>query len=52
MAAQASSLYSVAIIDRDTWTRESWTERGEVAYALAAFGGWHPQVRGILGSGR
>jgi salicylate hydroxylase len=40
----------VAIIDRDTWTRESWTDRGEVADALAAFEGWHPQVRGILGA--
>ena len=38
----------VAIIDQDTWTRESWTDRGNVADALAAFEGWHPQVRGIL----
>ena len=35
----------VAIIERDTWTRESWTDRGEVADALAAFTGWHQQVR-------
>ena len=35
----------VAIVDRDTWTRESWTDRGEPADALAAFDGWHPQVR-------
>ena len=40
----------VAIIERDTWTRESWTDRGEVADAVAAFAGWHPQVREILGS--
>ena len=40
----------VAIIERDTWTRESWTDRGEVADALAAFEGWHPQVRTILAS--
>jgi salicylate hydroxylase len=38
----------VAIVERDTWTRESWTDRGEVADALADFAGWHPQVRGIL----
>jgi salicylate hydroxylase len=38
----------VALVDEDTWTRESWTDRGEVADALAAFDGWHPQVRGIL----
>jgi salicylate hydroxylase len=40
----------VAIVERDSWTRESWTDRGEVADALAAFDGWHPQVRAILGA--
>jgi salicylate hydroxylase len=38
----------VGIIEQDSWTRESWTDRGEVADALAAFEGWHPQVRTIL----
>lgn len=38
----------VAVIEQDTWTRESWTDRGDVADALAAFEGWHPQVRAIL----
>jgi salicylate hydroxylase len=38
----------VAIIEQDTWARESWTDRGNVADALAAFEGWHPQVRDIL----
>ena len=40
----------VALVEQDTWTRESWTDRGEVADALAAFEGWHPQVREILGA--
>jgi salicylate hydroxylase len=40
----------VAIAEQDTWTGESWTDRGEVADALAAFEGWHPQVRAILGA--
>jgi salicylate hydroxylase len=40
----------VAVIEQDTWTRESWTERGEVGDALAAFAGWHPQLRRILES--
>jgi salicylate hydroxylase len=39
----------VAIVEQDTWTRESWTDRGEVADALAAYEGWHPQVRSIIG---
>lgn len=40
----------VAIVDQDTWTRESWTDRGDIADALQAFEGFHPQVRTILGS--
>ncbi len=40
----------VAIIEKDAWTRESWTDRGEIADALAAFEGWHPQVRSMLGA--
>ncbi|MGR6920148.1 FAD-dependent monooxygenase [[Actinomadura] parvosata] len=38
----------VAIKEQDTWTRESWTDRRDVAEALAAFEGWHPQVRSIM----
>jgi salicylate hydroxylase len=38
----------VAVKEVETWTRESWTDRGEVADALAAFQGWHPQVRAII----
>jgi salicylate hydroxylase len=40
----------VAIIDQDTWTKESWIDRGSVADALVAFEGWHPQVGSILAS--
>jgi salicylate hydroxylase len=40
----------VAVMERESWTRESWTDRGEVADALAAFEGWHPQVRAIIGA--
>jgi len=38
----------VGVIDQDSWTRESWTDRGDLADALAAFEGWHPQLRSIL----
>jgi salicylate hydroxylase len=44
------SVNFVAVVEQDAWTRESWTHRGEVADALAAFEGWHPQVRTILGA--
>jgi len=40
----------VCLIDRDAWTKESWTEPGNVADALAAYQGWHPQVRSIISS--
>jgi salicylate hydroxylase len=40
----------VAVVEQDTWTRESWTDRGDRDEALAAFEGWHPQVRAILGA--
>jgi salicylate hydroxylase len=38
----------VAVSEEDSWQRESWVDRGEVADALAAFAGWHPQVRAII----
>jgi salicylate hydroxylase len=38
----------VAIVEQDSWTHESWTQEAEVADVLAAFEGWHPQVRSIL----
>ena len=40
----------VGVMERDSWTRESWTDRGEVADALAAYAGWHPRVRAIIGA--
>ena len=30
--------------------RSLWTERGDVVDAIAAYAGWHPQLRGILES--
>ena len=40
----------VAIIEEESWLRESWVDRGEVADVLAAFAGWHTQVLSIIGS--
>ena len=36
--------------EHDTWNREDWTDRATIARALAAFEGWHPQVRRIIGA--
>jgi salicylate hydroxylase len=38
----------VCLVEQDTWTSESWTERGDVNAARAAYRDWHPQVRAIL----
>jgi salicylate hydroxylase len=35
-------------VEQDSWRGESWTDKGDVATALAEYEGWHPQVRGIL----
>ncbi|WP_230859464.1 FAD-dependent monooxygenase [Actinoplanes aureus] len=40
----------VAVVEQDRWTRESWTDQGSVGDALAAYDGWHPQVREIIGA--
>src|SRR5437868_4620577 len=34
--------------EHDTWNREDWTDRATVERALAAFEGWHPQIRQII----
>jgi salicylate hydroxylase len=40
----------VALMDADSWKRESWTDRGNIADVMAAYQGWHPQVRAIIGA--
>jgi salicylate hydroxylase len=40
----------VAVTEEDSWLRESWVDRGEVADALSAFAGWHDQVLSIIGA--
>lgn len=36
--------------EHDEWNREDWTDRATIARALAAFEGWHPQIRRIIGA--
>ena len=38
----------VTAVEQDSWTGESWTDKVDVATALAEFDGWHPQVRAII----
>jgi salicylate hydroxylase len=37
-----------AFIEQDSWTKESWTDHGDVNEARAAFAGWHKDVSGVL----
>src|SRR5438445_6068745 len=36
--------------EHDEWNREDWTDHATVERALAAFKGWHPQIRRIIGA--
>lgn len=38
----------VGVVERDDWTRESWTERGNKQDALDDFKGWHPTLSAVL----
>lgn len=38
----------VCVLEERSWTRESWTDPGDVAELRAAFDGWHPTVRAIV----
>ena len=38
----------VCIVEHGDWTRESWTDKGEVADVLARYEGWHATVRSLI----
>ncbi len=40
----------VCVSEHGDWTRESWTDKGEVADVLARYEGWHPTVRELIGA--
>jgi salicylate hydroxylase len=40
----------VCVVEHGDWTKESWTDRGEVADVLARYAGWHPTVRELIGA--
>ena len=40
----------VCITEQGAWTSESWTEKGNVADAMARYQDWHPQVRSLIAS--
>ena len=40
----------ICVVEHGDWTRESWTDKGEVADVLARYQGWHPMVRSLIGA--
>lgn len=38
----------VAVVERDDWTSESWSERGTRHAAAADFEGWHPIITNLI----
>jgi salicylate hydroxylase len=38
----------VGIVEQNTWTGESWTDRGDVNDLRAAFADWDPNLRAII----
>ena len=46
--SRARLLNFVGWTEHDSWNREDWTDRATIARALAAFEGWHPQIRRII----
>jgi len=38
----------VAIVERDNWKKESWTEQGSREEALEDFAGWHPTITRLI----
>jgi salicylate hydroxylase len=48
LVSRGRLLNFVGWTEHDTWNREDWTDRAAIDRALAAFDGWHPQVRRII----
>ena len=40
----------VGNVERDSWTAESWTERGDIEELRAAFADWDPNLRAVIDS--
>jgi salicylate hydroxylase len=38
----------VAVTEQSNWTRESWTDRADLAEVHAYYKNWHPQIHAIL----
>lgn len=46
----ATLMNVVGIVERESWTTESWTQPGSQAELQADFGHWHADVRALMGA--
>lgn len=40
----------VAVVEKDGWEVESWTEKGDIAELRADFSGWHSDIQTLIGA--
>lgn len=40
----------VAVVEKDGWEVESWTERGDISELRADFAGWHDDIATLIGA--
>jgi len=52
LVAQGRLVNFVAVVEKGSWTGESWSDRGNTEEVLREYQGWHPQVRSILRQAR
>jgi salicylate hydroxylase len=38
----------ICVVEHGDWTRESWTDKGEVSDVFERYASWHPTVRGLI----
>lgn len=44
-----SHVNCVAVVEKEGWEVESWTERGDIAELRADFDGWHDDIQTLIG---
>lgn len=45
-----SHVNCVAVVEKEGWEVESWTERGDIAELRADFDGWHDDIQTLIGA--
>jgi salicylate hydroxylase len=48
LVRQGQLLNIIAVVERDDWRIESWTEQGTVAEWAADYAGWHEDIQAII----